>query len=187
MGTELTTWAAVTSHPALTGEFMWTGVDYMGEAPNGWPRFGGNGALLDEMGTPRDLAYQWQTTWGAPKTTPTGTGATAGKVTLTADHTTITTDVNDVSYVKAAVLNDTTVTFSIAGPGTIVAVDSGSMTQESFRGNARNTFGGLAFAIVQATGTGTITVTAKATGLNEGTATVTATSGPFVPCSGTCD
>ncbi len=187
MGTELTTWDTITANPALTGEFMWTGVDYMGEHDGGWPSFGGNGALLDEMGTPRTLAYSWQTTWGAPKTTPAGTGATAGKVTLTADHTTITTDVNDVSFVKAAVTTDTTITFSITGPGTIIAVDSGSMVQESFRGNTRNTFGGLAFAIVQATGTGTITVTAKAAGLTDGTATVTATNGPFVPCSGTCD
>jgi beta-galactosidase len=187
MGTELTTWATVTANPALTGEFMWTGVDYMGEHDGGWPSFGGNGALLDEMGTPRTLAYSWQTTWGAPKTNPMGTGATAGKVTLTADHTTITTDVNDVSFVKAAVSTDTTITFSVTGPGTIIAVDSGSMTQESFRGNTRKTFGGLAFAIVQATGPGTITVTAKATGLTDGTATVTATSGAFVPCSGTCD
>ena len=187
MGTELTTWADVTGNPALTGEFMWTGVDYMGEADGAWPNFGGNGALLDEMGTPRSLAFSWQTTWGAPKTTAPGTGATAGKVTLTADHTTITTDVNDVSFVKAAVSTDTTITFSIAGPGTIIAVDSGSMVQESFRGNTRKTFGGLAFAIVQATGTGTITVTAKATGLTDGTATVTATGGAFVPCSGTCD
>jgi beta-galactosidase len=187
MGTELTTWATVTANPALTGEFMWTGVDYMGEHDGGWPSFGGNGALLDEMGTPRTLAYSWQTTWGAPKTNPMGTGATAGKVTLTADHTTITTDVNDVSFVKAAVSTDTTITFSITGPGTIMAVDSGSMVQESFRGNTRKTFGGLAFAVVQATGPGTITVTAKATGLTDGTATVTATNGPFVPCSGTCD
>jgi beta-galactosidase len=187
MGTELTTWADVTGNPALTGEFMWTGVDYMGERDGGWPSFGGNGALMDEMGTPRTLAYSWQTTWGAPKTTPTGTGATAGKVTLTADHTTITTDVNDVSFVKAAVTTDTTITFAVAGPGTIIAVDSGSMVQESFRGNTRKTFGGLAFAIVRATGTGTITVTATATGLTDGTATVTATGGPFVPCSGTCD
>jgi beta-galactosidase len=79
------------------------------------------------------------------------------------------------------------VTFSITGPGVIVAVDSGSQTQESFRGNTRNAFGGLAFAIVQATGPGTITVTANSNGLTAGTATIQAADAPFVPCSGTCD
>jgi beta-galactosidase len=79
------------------------------------------------------------------------------------------------------------VTFAITGPGTIVAVDSGSMTQETFRGNVRNAYKGLAFALVQATGAGTITVTASAAGLTGGSATVEATEGTFAPCSGTCD
>jgi len=79
------------------------------------------------------------------------------------------------------------VTFSITGPGTIVAVDSGSVMAESFRGTQRNAFQGLAYALVQATGAGTITVTASSAGLTAGTATVQATAGPFVPCAGTCD
>ncbi len=83
--------------------------------------------------------------------------------------------------------SSTPVTFAITGPGTIVAVDSGSMTQETFRGTVRNAYLGLAYALVQATAAGTITVTASATGLTGATATVTATAGTFVPCSGTCD
>jgi hypothetical protein len=87
----------------------------------------------------------------------------------------------------AIVSSTTPVTFAITGPGTIIAVDSASMTQETFRGNVRNAYQGLAFAIVQATGAGTITVTASASGLTSGSATVQATAGTFVPCSGTCD
>jgi beta-galactosidase len=95
--------------------------------------------------------------------------------------------VDDISFVKAEVSGTSAVTFAITGPGTIVAVDSGSMTQESFRGNTRNAFGGVAYALVQATGAGAITVTATSSGLTAGTATITATDGTFVPCSGTCD
>ena len=188
MGTETATWDTVTGNPALTGLFMWTGVDYMGEHDGGWPSFGGNGALMDELGgTIRANGLAWAKIWGAPVTSSPPTGASAGKVTLTADHTEIMTDLNDVSFVKAAVSTDTAITFSITGPGTILAVDSASMTQETFRGNVRNSSGGLAYAIVQATGAGTITVTAKASGLTDGTATITATEGAWVPCSGTCD
>ena len=188
MGTETTTWNDVTGNPALTGEFMWTGVDYMGERDGGWPSFGGNGALMDELGgTIRANGLAWAKIWGAAVTSSPPTGAVAGKVTLTADHTEIVTDLNDISFVKAAVSTDTAITFSITGPGTILAVDSASMTQETFRGNVRNSSGGLAYAIVQATGAGTITVTAKASGLTDGTATITATEGAWVPCSGTCD
>jgi len=187
IGTATSTWTSVTGNPALTGLFMWTGVDYLGESDGGWPTVGSGAGILDEMGTPKNLAFSWQTTWGAPKTT-FATGAVAGKVTLTPDHTSITTDVNDVTFVKAAIPNATAaVTFSIAGPGVIVAVDSGSQTQESFRGNTRNAYGGLAFAIVQATGAGTITITAKSAGLTDGTANIQTTAGKFIPCSGTCD
>jgi beta-galactosidase len=108
-------------------------------------------------------------------------------VVLQADHDKIVNDVADASFVTAAVPSDTAVTFSITGPGTIIAVDSSSSTQTTFRGNTRTATGGLAYAIVQATGAGTITVTAKASGLTDGTATITATEGTFVPCSGTCD
>jgi beta-galactosidase len=88
---------------------------------------------------------------GTVKSVPSS-GASAGKVTLTADHTTITNDLDDVAFVKAAVSSDTAVTFAITGPGTIIAVDSGSSQQQTFRGLTRTSTGGLAFAIVQATG-----------------------------------
>jgi beta-galactosidase len=79
------------------------------------------------------------------------------------------------------------VTFSISGPGVIVAVASGSQTQESYRGTVRRAYHGLAYALVRATGPGTITVTARADGLTLGTTTLAGTTAPFVPCSGTCD
>jgi beta-galactosidase len=41
----------------------------------------------------------------------------------------------------------------------------------------------VAYAIVQATGAGTITVTASASGLTDGSASVTATVGTWVPCA----
>jgi len=161
----------------------------MGEitSTSGWPKIGGSGALMDEMGAVRSIGYQWSKIWGGPQSSAPASKAAAGKVVLTADHDTILNDVDDVSFVKAEVSSDTSITFSITGPGTIIAVDSGSNTQESFRGNTRSSFGGAAYALVQATGAGTITVTAKATGLTDGTATITASEGTWVPCSGTCD
>ena len=175
-GADTSTWTSdVMGNAALTGEFIWTGVDYLGEVNGGWPSMGGNGALLDELGTPRSGGVTWSGLWGGTVKSVPSSGASAGKVTVTADHAAITTDLNDVSFVKAAVSSDTAVTFAITGPGTILAVDSGSSQQATFRGNVRTSTGGLAFAIVQATGAGTITVTASASGLTAGTATITAT------------
>jgi len=201
MGTETTTWSIVMANPGLTGLFMWLGSDYLGEAPDEWPGTQGYGpatarGLMDEMGTVRPIGYEWQKTWGVPATTAPATGTTATKVVLTADHATLLTDRNDISYIKATIADGSgnvvtsssaPVTYTITGPGTIVAVDSGNRIQETFRGDTRNAFLGLSFALVQATGPGTITVTAKSGSLTSGSATVTATDGRFVPCAGTCD
>jgi beta-galactosidase len=151
---------------------------------------------MDELGAVKSLGYQWQQTWGWPRTSPPSTGTTASKIVLKPDHTALVTDVNDISFVQATIADTSSnvvtsaaspVTFTISGPGTIVAVDSGSMIQETFRGNVRNAYQGTAYALVQATGPGTITVTAKSGALAAGTATITATDGTFVPCAGTCD
>jgi beta-galactosidase len=195
-GEDTATWTTIAATPAFTGEFIWTGTDYLGEADGQWPSVGGNGALMDELGTVRSQGYSWQNVWRATKTSPPPTGSAATKVVLTADQPTILTDLNDVSFIKAAISDaaggvvtssSTPVTFTVTGPGTLIAVDSGSMVAESFRGKVRNAFEGVAFAIVQATGPGMITVAASAMGLTGASVNVVASSGTFVPCSGTCD
>ena len=103
IGTQTSTWSTIKNTAALTGEFMWTGVDYLGEADGAWPTFGSTAGIMDELGGVKTIGYSWQTTWGAPKTTapPTGTGAT--KVVVTADHAALLTDLNDVSFIQAAI------------------------------------------------------------------------------------
>ncbi|MDP9036936.1 MAG: glycoside hydrolase family 2 [Myxococcota bacterium] len=196
IGHATSTWSTVTSTPGLAGMFLWTGVDYLGEAPNGWPNVGSGAGLMDRVGTLRADAYAYQKLWGAPSTSPPATGTSASKVVLTADHPTIMVDGNDISYVKATIADGSgnvvtgasnAVTFSVTGPGAIVAVDSGTLVGESFRGTQRNAFQGVCFALVQATGPGAITVTASAAGLTGSSATVQSTAGRFVPCSGACD
>jgi beta-galactosidase len=195
-GQQTSTWTTIAATPAFTGEFIWTGTDYLGEADQEWPIVGNDGALMDELGTVRSQGYDWQPVWGAPKTLPATTGTNATQIVLTADHPTVLTDWNDISFVKAAISDSqggvvtsssTPVTFAITGPGAIVAVDSGSMVQETFRGNVRNAYQGLAFALVQASGAGVIRVTASAAGLTGASVNIQASEGTFVPCSGTCD
>jgi beta-galactosidase len=175
---------------------MCTGTDYLGDANLEWPTIGSSPGIIDALGTVKALGYSWQMVWGAPATAPPSTGTAATQVVLTADHSTLLTDWNDISFIRAAISDaagnavtssSARVTFAISGPGTIVAVDSASMTQETFRGNVRNAYEGLAFALVQATGAGTITITASTPGLTGASVDVQASVGTFVPCSGTCD
>jgi beta-galactosidase len=196
IGHATSSWTTIMNTPALTGEFIWIGVDYLGEADMMWPIVGNAAGLMDRMGTLKTDGYTYQKLWGGTATSPPATGTTATKVVVTADHAAIVADPNDVSYIKATIADATgnvvtssaaPVTFAITGPGVIVAVDSGSQTQETFRGNVRNAYQGLAFAIVQATGAGTIKVTASTPGLTSSSVNVQASAGSFVPCSGTCN
>ncbi|MFD8496405.1 glycoside hydrolase family 2 TIM barrel-domain containing protein [Amycolatopsis sp. NPDC059657] len=196
MGTDTSAWTKVKNNPGVTGLFVWTGAAYLGEADGLWPRGETDFGLLDGVGTARPIAYSWQRAWGAPPTSPPPTGTTASQVVLNPDHSTVSTDIDDVSYVKATVADSSgrvvtgssaAITFGISGPGVLVAVDSGSPVQETFRGSVRKAYQGVAYALVRATGAGTITVTASAGGLRLGSTTLTGTAAPFVPCSGSCD
>ena len=55
-------WLAVRDNPAYTGQFLWTGVDYLGEA-RAWPTVGAGAGLFDRTDAPRPLAFQRQSWW----------------------------------------------------------------------------------------------------------------------------
>ena len=179
-------WTTVNGDTGLTGIFLWTGVSYLGEVDGQTTKIGGGGGLMSSLGVISGTGTTWQGLWGGTKA-PASPGAVAGKVTLTPDHTTLLVDNNDCVFFMAAISGSaaTPITFTISGPGNIIAVDSDSMGMESFRGPpwTRNAYNGVAYAIVQATGAGTITVTASATGLTDGTASVTASTGTWLPCA----
>ncbi|HYP53052.1 MAG TPA: glycoside hydrolase family 2 TIM barrel-domain containing protein, partial [Pyrinomonadaceae bacterium] len=71
LGTENThtreAWLALRDNPPYAGQFLWTGIDYLGESP-GWPMVAENFGLLDRTATPRPRAFQRLSWWG---TTPT--------------------------------------------------------------------------------------------------------------------
>jgi len=122
------------------------------------------------------------------KTVATDELETAGKpakIVLSADLTKLSTDWDDVSYVKAIVVDEDgiaipdaadLVSFTINGPGILAAVDSGDNTShESFRATQRHAYHGICFAIIKANASsGRITVTASAPGLSDGSVTINA-------------
>jgi beta-galactosidase len=196
MGPNTADWATILATPALTGEFLWTGFDYLGEVQTPWPTISADFGIMDRMGTPKAIGRAYQALWSSNPVVLPATGTVPSQIVLTADHPTVVVDPNDVSYIKASIADSSgnlvtsasnPVTFEVTGPGKLVAVDSGSLTNESFRGNLRNAFQGLSFAIIQATGPGTITVSASTPGLAAASVTVASSAGPFVPCAGSCD
>ena len=66
LGTENThvreQWLAMRDHTPYTGQFLWTGIDYLGESKR-WPTIGHGSGLLDRTGAIRPLARERQSWW----------------------------------------------------------------------------------------------------------------------------
>ena len=55
-------WRAVADNEFIMGQFLWTGIDYLGEAGR-WPSRGSTSGLLDRAGYPKSLAYYRKSLW----------------------------------------------------------------------------------------------------------------------------
>jgi beta-galactosidase len=68
LGTENThdraAWLALRDHAPYAGQFLWSGIDYLGESRR-WPVVAYNSGLLDRTATPRPLAFERQSWWSA--------------------------------------------------------------------------------------------------------------------------
>jgi len=54
-------WKFVSTHDYIAGDFMWTGIDYLGES--GWPNHGATAGCIDTCGFPKDGYYFYQSQW----------------------------------------------------------------------------------------------------------------------------
>jgi beta-galactosidase len=55
------TWLAARDHPSHSGQFLWTGVDYLGEAD--WPFLASGSGLIDRTGEIKPRGYERQSWW----------------------------------------------------------------------------------------------------------------------------
>ncbi len=58
----LAAWKAVTDTPCISGQFLWTGIDYLGEA-KGWPVHGSMAGLLTLAGFEKPEYFRRQSLW----------------------------------------------------------------------------------------------------------------------------
>ena len=61
-GHDRTVWLPLRDNPPYAGQFLWSGIDYLGESRQ-WPTVAYNSGLLDRTATPRPLAFQRQSWW----------------------------------------------------------------------------------------------------------------------------
>lgn len=55
-------WLAVRDNDHISGQFLWTGIDYLGEA-HGWPIHGSAAGILDLAGIPKASFYKAMSYW----------------------------------------------------------------------------------------------------------------------------
>jgi len=55
-------WVALRDHAPYAGQFLWTGIDYLGESRR-WPMIGHGSGLLDRTGEMRPIAFERQSWW----------------------------------------------------------------------------------------------------------------------------
>lgn len=59
-----TTWKIIKKHDYLSGFFIWTGFDYLGEpTPYGWPSRSSYFGIVDLAGFPKDVYYMYKSEW----------------------------------------------------------------------------------------------------------------------------
>jgi beta-galactosidase len=61
-GHERRIWLAARDNPQHAGQFLWVGIDYLGESP-GWPVTSFNAGLLDRTGHPYPRAFERKSWW----------------------------------------------------------------------------------------------------------------------------
>jgi beta-galactosidase len=138
--------------------------------------------VVYQPGELRVVTYKNGTAWANDTVRTTGA---AERLRLTADRANIAADGVDLSFITVEVVDsrgdvvpraNDMVTFSVSGPGELVATDNGDPTDMvSFSSKNRKAFNGLALAIVRAKAgvPGPMTLTAAAIGLAGATITLT--------------
>ena len=58
----LQAWQSVADNEFIAGQFLWTGIDYLGEA-GVWPSHGSGAGLIDLAGFPKSLYYMRKSLW----------------------------------------------------------------------------------------------------------------------------
>lgn len=56
-------WKRTKKFPYMSGEFRWTGFDYLGESMHGWPAKYWNFGIIDMCGFPKDTYYFYKSQW----------------------------------------------------------------------------------------------------------------------------
>ena len=169
-------WQAVLDRDFIAGQFLWCGIDFLGEA-KGWPVYCSEAGLLSTDAFPKDSYYERAKLWGGEAEKPpfSDTEAVGAEVSLWQDGDLITnrrfSDASDdIGYIFQIIVelrdqegnrttDDRTFRVQVEGTGELLAIDSGCVSDLTpFSENYRRTQDGNMVVYVRRTARGDIHV-----------------------------
>jgi beta-galactosidase/beta-glucuronidase len=169
-------WAVVRDNDYVCGQFLWTGIDFLGEA-HGWPVYGSRAGLMKTNGFPKDSFYERSVMWDGPAVKPefSDAGATDISVTLWQQPDRVTgssfektssktgyicqliVELKDAAGIRTA--DDHVLRVQAEGSGELLAIDSGDLSDLTpYTENRRRTQDGSMVIYIRRTSPGPICV-----------------------------
>jgi len=182
-------WRAAADNPYICGQFLWTGIDYLGEA-KGWPVHGSPAGLLTTAGFPKPEYDRRKALWlgtgleeRETKVPGDGTGKAAGLTAVLWKEKDVLSgqewesNAGRTGYLyqilvkltdkegKKAVADDREILVQVQGDGRLAGIDNGDLADVTpFSSDSRRTYRGDMAVYVRRTGTGDIRVFLRMSG-----------------------
>ena len=171
----LEAWNAVKDNDFICGQFLWTGIDYLGEA-HGWPIHGSGAGFITTDGFPKEEFNQRAQLWGGSGVPGTATAEDAGANGAMAGAAPVMTlwkpeganaggdaeDPSGAGYLYQLLITgggETEYRVEVSGAGELAGIDNGDLADNtSFTSDSRKCFEGNLAIYVRRLGAGDIKV-----------------------------
>ncbi|MBR4669245.1 MAG: glycoside hydrolase family 2 [Butyrivibrio sp.] len=155
----LEAWNAVKDNDFICGQFLWTGIDYLGEA-HGWPIHGSGAGFITTAGFPKEEFNERAQLWGGSGVPGTATAEDAGTNGAMAGAAPVMTlwkpeganaggdaeDPSDIGYLYQLLITgggETEYRVEVSGAGELAGIDNGDLADNiSFTSDSRKCFEG---------------------------------------------
>lgn len=168
-------WAAVRDNDFISGQFLWTGIDYLGEA-RAFPNHTSVSGVLNEAGFPNARAGARAQMWGGKAMAPAVRGA-ASRLEVKVYPTTLgpgvgkhvaQVEVAAVDAQGAVVVDARQITVNVSGAGRFLGIENGDPNDAGdYHATTRALRGGRAVVYVEQTGNVEVRVEGQGIGAAE--------------------
>ncbi len=145
-GHSIEAWNAVKDNDYICGQFLWTGIDYLGEA-HGWPIHGSGAGIMTTAGFPKSEFYKRAELWSG---FGVNAGASAPAIRLWQPEISVSKGLmekeSDIGYLYQILITgagDKEYRVEVTGAGELAGIDNGDLSDNtSFSSDTRKCYEG---------------------------------------------